>query len=370
MKAVKDICSKVKWVWRDSRRVRKIARDLITQNGDHLRAGIWKIRWVNNKGLLIRNSKEAADFYRDFCERCNAPDKVRIRNLLANLICVGWKYRSPGSSSPVFTADCVVVSISGSPLFFDLQKMILKRYYEKGNSGYYMLKEAGYWEHFQSPVLGIEGGVSYEKVIRSCRQPTGKENEEKQFQYILQKYGEYFDTAQPVGCCTVAELAIPYRSWVPRFDRIFTQSVLKLQLNCYMQHGDIQQDNLIWDRFGDMYIVDYEMTSVQPFFQDILYYASFRTCIGFDDWRLQDDLMDSETETGLLFDALLNRQQIPANRMVKLAFLILSRLVVPSIVDGSFSTERDMDRFIRSREQSVIRRMVTHFLGDEIQLDV
>lgn len=369
MKTVRNIYSKVIWAWRDSRHIQKIAGDLIAQKSDHFRAGIWKIRWRKAKAFLVRNSKEAADFYRAFCRNTDETAKVRIRDRLMDLLSAGWKYRAPDDPSPVFTADCVIISISGSPLFFDLQKMILKRDQEKGVRGYCRLKEAGYWEHFQTPVLSIEDGASYEKVLRSRKRLTEKE-EEEQFQDILRKYGEYFDAALPAERRTVAELTAPYRSWISEFDRIFPPSILKLPLNCYMQHGDNKKDNLICDCSGNMYVIDYESASVQPFVYDILYFASNRVGMGLDDWRLLDGLMDPSTKTGRLFDELLIRQGIPANKAVKLALLVLTRLIMPTLADGLNSSVRDMKSMFMLREQNNVKRIAAHYMGDETQSDI
>lgn len=369
MKAEKGICSKVKAAWRDAVQTKKIVRELIMQSSDQLRNGVWKIRWGNSKAFLVRNSADALDFYRSYCRRSNTHIKNWIRDGLMNLLCIDWKYRFYKSAFPKFTADCIIISVSGTPIFFDLKKMILIKRNEKGNQGYYRLKEAGYWEHFKTPVFKIKDGVSYEKVILSHKQSTGKENQEKMFQNILRKYVEYFDAARPAECRTVRELVIPFQASIPEFDRIFSPSILDLSINCYMQHGDLKPANLIWDHSGSVYAIDYETAAILPFFQDILYYAAYRVVIEDENWDLLNSLMDTSTKIGHLFDDILTRQGIPKDRAVKIAFTILSRAIMPSIVNGVFSVqkENDLKNFCDLRDQRTMKKIIAHFMNEEMK---
>lgn len=355
-----NVFVKLKWAWRDARKIKTMANDFITNNSSYLKEGVWKIYFGDGKPFLVRTPGKGLDFYRSYRQKYSGRLRT-IRDLLQNLICSGWKYRCHSDGSSAFLADCILINTSGWPCFFDLQKMVVKKYNPRGSTGYFILKNAGYWDVFQTPVLNIEGNSSYEKVIISGKKTV---TETEQLKYILHKYKEYFSAIRPVERHTVAEIAVPYRKYVPEFDKIFTQSILELSLNYYVQHCDCTWDNLICSETGDRFVIDYEWASAQPFFFDILFFSLFRGC-KHGDWYLLDELLNPSTETAKMYDSILKMQGIPTNRAAKIALVILTRFKFLSILIKhnyhNYLTERATSDFFIQREIRIIKNLIEHF---------
>lgn len=357
-----SIIDKFYWAWNDVEKIKELSADIVNNYSDHLRNGTWKILW-SDKAFLVRTPSKGLLFYRKYFERIKnkSPWWTIMKAHMQNILSANQIYCCKDDHSHVFFADCLMLSKNGTVNFYDLEKMIIKKQYDKSCSeGYYKLKNVGYWDLFRTPVISIHDNTAIERIIIS----RNKVNDNVQyFKLIEKKYIEYFCMIKPVVRHCIAEMVTPYKNLIPFFDKIFTDAVIDLELNFYVMHGDFHNDNVLIDKSGKIYVIDYELAGYHPFFQDLLWFATKKVDSGKKDWSIADALMDPQTEIGRLFNNVLISQGIPTNKTIKLVLFVLTRLwYYNQVVKLEQWTDRKMDKFYYSREKNVISDLIERYM--------
>ncbi len=355
------VIDKLSWARKEAIKTKEMAEAVIDEYGDHLKDGVWEIHFTD-KAWLIRVSSAGHAFFRAHFKhyKSELQWQTLIRAYIQNFLSKKWKYWCAGDEAHAFEADCVLFSRDGSAYFFDLASGVVeKKHNSNSKNGYLMLKDAGYWDIFLTPVISIEEKFTYERIIMRSKKLI---DDKDRFKYIIEKYKEYFVAAQPVEQHTIGEIIAPYISFIPDYNTIFPLDLQKLLINYYILHGDFTWENTFFDKEGDMYVIDYELAGIMPFFQDLLYFATYKIGIWQEDWKILDDLMDASTEIGRAFEEILDLQGIPKRREVKLILSLLTRIsFYARLIDEKFWSERNIVDIICNREKDMVKRIVSRY---------
>jgi len=361
------IGDKLYWTWHDVSKIKKIADGIVDSHINQMSSGTWRMLW-SDKPFLVRVPGAGMDFYRAYFKRNASNSRLEsvIRIHLQNLFSINWRYHSRIAHRD-FDADCIMFSRNGSVNFYNLDNGIVKKKYsESCKKGFLELKDAGYWDIFRSPVQRIEKEFTYEKIITTNNVSL---SDEDCVSYVIKKYTEYYKTTKPLEHHTIRELVNLFqtsiRALLPDFVSFFADiadSILNLNINFYIQHGDFTYANILFDNIGEIYVIDYELAGSQPFYQDILYFMTYKIGIGQMELDALNLFMDGSTQVGNEFDGILISQGIPTSKSVKLVLLLLTRIEYYNrLISEQYWSERDMAEVIGNREKMLIQRLIEHY---------
>lgn len=274
--------------------------------------GHWKLCWYDKPIIYRLDSKEAQQYIKIcFQQSKEFTWKAQLIQVCRNILCYIWKFHDmPGQRCN--SIDCVMISRNGKICLFDLSNKLIEKEFsnQKILQSYQVLKNAGYWECFLSPVKKINENIIYEKYVEYV--PQGAWTNDillNVFKRLIIQYSNYLKKVD----MKYLEMK-KYLNMLPYGDELLEclpdNCIKWIDERCPLigvcvQHGDMGRGNVLLDKRNEIWVIDFEYAAEYPFFYDLFLFMKL-------EWErsrsqvLWKAASNEHTELGLLFKEAIN----------------------------------------------------------------
>lgn len=231
--------------------------------------------------------------------------------VIRNIMCRTWCYKTLYEDREN-TVDCIMITRNGNISLFDFSNNVIKKEFRNRDivQSYYLLENAGYWKYFSGTVKRINGNVIYENYVEFIPQgswtnkiliQTFKELSKSYYFYLKNTEMKYVKMREylyslPYGNYLTELLPDDCLEWVNASCPLIGMCIL---------HGDMGRGNVLLDKKGEVWVVDFEYTADYPFFYDLFLFIKL-------EWErsrtqtLWDEINNMQSEACYLFKRAIN----------------------------------------------------------------
>lgn len=330
---IKCVLNKLSKIYKEVKNVREISDQVCRKY--HL-YGHWKLCWYD-KPVIYKTSSKMARQYTTVCAQQRKEFAWREKTIQTcrNVMCCTWRYKMlcENSRNPV---DCIMITRNGNINLFDFSSNTIKKElrYLDIVQAYYLLENAGYWKYFSGTVKRISENIIFENYVEFI--PQGGWSDEvliQTFQKISRSYYKYLKNTD-MRYVKISEYlySLPYANrlleLLPENCLLWIKECCPLIGMC-VQHGDMGRGNVLLDKKGEVWVIDFEYAAEYPFFYDLFLFIKL-------EWErsgsqsLWKEINNMQSEIGRLFKKIVDCTNYTFSSRETLFLLLITNLIKAS----------------------------------------